>query len=267
MSKFVRFLHAHQFLVMMCSIFCICLSICLLAMERIESIENQETLEIIVITPEPTTEVKEPEPEPVEPTEEPEPEIIYYVGEGLMEDGSPVMVPEEPSEYLSPNDYWTKEMKEAHIAANERRAQGYGENDEIIAACRSIWTSEKESLDIMAKMIANECGFCPWQQLLDTGSCLKHRVERPNWPNTVYECITQPGQYLSTYANGKYADTPARCYAAAVYVLDGVYQIPNNVVYQANFSQGAGVWRKAYVNIGNFTSVTYFCYDIDWSKR
>ena len=196
-----------------------------------------------------------------------EPQINYYVGEGFMEDGSPVMVPEEPTEYLPIDQYWTQRMKVAHDLAEERRALGFGEDDEIIIDCRNTWTQEKQNLDIMAKVLTNECGSCPWQQILDTGICLIHRTQRENWPDMIYECVMQPGQYSPTYANGYYANSSARCYAAAVMLFDGLYDIPNNVVYQANFSQGDGVWRKAYVNTGNFASTTYFCYDVDWAKR
>ena len=238
-----------------------------LEVNLVEEHENPNVLTMATEEPEMVIEPIIEEEIPVEeiPEEVPEQsEIRYYVGEGLMEDGSPVMVPEEPTEYLPVDQYWTTKMYEVHELADAARAIGTPEDSPIILECQRIWHEEKAKLDMTAKMLTNECSISPWQQILDTACCLKHRTERPNWPNTVYECLVQPGQYLPSYANGRYANNLPRCYAAAVIVWDGLYDIPHNVVYQANFPQGAGTWRKAITDTPNFYSKTYFCYDVEW---
>lgn len=40
----------------------------------------------------------------------------------------------------------------------------------------------------------------------------------------------------------------------------GQVNMPSNVLYQANFSQGKGVWKSVSFNSGWYSSTSYFCY-------
>ena len=42
--------------------------------------------------------------------------------------------------------------------------------------------------------------------------------------------------------------------------MKGQVNMPSNVLYQANFSQGQGVWQSVYFNSGWYASTSYFCY-------
>lgn len=88
----------------------------------------------------------------------------------------------------------------------------------------------------------------------------------------VQAVITQPGQYATKYAdasttqsvkskdaaNGTYYY--AMCENAVKTAMMGQVNMPSNVLYQANFSQGKGVWKSVSFNSGWYSSTSYFCY-------
>mgnify|MGYP000795798675 CR=1 FL=1 len=96
------------------------------------------------------------------------------------------------------------------------------------------------------------------------GCVVMNRVRSPRFPNTVRGVLTQPGQYAGLWQNGVYfpagTDTSSnavqRAYRVAREVLEGQWSCPSNVVFQANFQQGSGVYRA----IEGGGTVTYFCY-------
>lgn len=78
-----------------------------------------------------------------------------------------------------------------------------------------------------------------------TGAVARNRVKSPKFPNTYYEVIYQknPTQYSTT----KYFFTkelPKECYEMADNIVrNGTPDVPENVYYQATFSQGK-VWKE-----------------------
>ena len=99
-----------------------------------------------------------------------------------------------------------------------------------------------------------------------------NRVKDSRFPSTVKAVITQPGQYATKYAdasttqsvkskdaaNGTYYY--AMCENAVKTAMMGQVNMPSNVLYQANFSQGMGVWKSVSFNSGWYSSTSYFCY-------
>ena len=99
-----------------------------------------------------------------------------------------------------------------------------------------------------------------------------NRVKDSRFPSTVKGVITQPGQYATKYAdasttqsvkskdaaNGTYYY--AMCENAVKTAMMGQVNMPSNVLYQANFSQGKGVWKSVSFNSGWYSSTSYFCY-------
>jgi hypothetical protein len=171
------------------------------------------------------------------------------------------IVPPEPTEFLQPGQYRTKKQNMYHEIAETARATGLPEDSPIIQEAKRLWEQEQYDLNIMAKVGFNEAGGCEWQQLLDTLAVLKNRVDSPYWPNTVYDVVVAPYQYLEAYTRN-FEGVSARAYAAAVIIMDEVYEIPKNVVFQANFPQGSGTWRIAECHVGSFHSITWFGYDL-----
>lgn len=186
---------------------------------------------------------------------------LSEIEESVEEPVDTSIVPPEPTEFLQPGQYRTKKQNMYHEIAETARAAGLPENSPIIQEAKRLWEQEQYDLNIMAKVGFNEAGGCEWQQLLDTLAVLKNRVDSPYWPNTVYDVVVAPYQYLEAYTRN-FEGVSARAYAAAVIIMDEVYEIPKNVVFQANFPQGSGTWRIAECHVGSFHSTTWFGYDL-----
>lgn len=107
----------------------------------------------------------------------------------------------------------------------------------------------------LARQVYIEAG-CSWisdehQQMVAT--VVMNRVESDAWPDTVYEVLTQRGQYA--YRNLNPDERAAR---NALAVLEGRRALPAGVVYQSNFPQGSGVYLSIYDSYLGTT--TYFCW-------
>ena len=114
---------------------------------------------------------------------------------------------------------------------------------------------------LLAKIIQCEAGsnWLPIEWKMAVGDVVLNRVLSPEFPNTIHEVVFQPGQY--PYVNGRsfLATIPSDDSAsAALRVLSGEHIIDDrSVVFQANVSQGGGVYCIMHDDLlGN----TYFCY-------
>ena len=116
-----------------------------------------------------------------------------------------------------------------------------------------------EDLYWLAVAIQYEAG-CSWlsdEHQLMVGNVVINRVASSRFKGTtIYEIISSPGQYdWSTLSSC----TPSkRAYTNAKKLLDGERYLPSNVVFQAEFKQGSGVYTSIYDQTLNTT--TYFCY-------
>lgn len=110
---------------------------------------------------------------------------------------------------------------------------------------------------ILASVICNEMGGGTYDYKFMVGNVILNRVDDPRFPDTIYGVLTQSGQY--NHEDGYFwfndwADESVinECYDCAYRLLNGERMIPSNVVWQAQFMQGEGL----YLQIGN----TYLCY-------
>ena len=111
-----------------------------------------------------------------------------------------------------------------------------------------------DELDMLAHLLGGEAGsdWCSDEMIYYVGSVVLNRVDSPNFPNTIEDVIFQSGQYACTW-DGNYERVPSeRCYRIAEELLRYGSVLPGNVVYQAEFKQGSGVFKK----VQNM----YFCY-------
>ena len=121
-----------------------------------------------------------------------------------------------------------------------------------------------EELDWLSRIIYAEAGsnWIPdWVQLY-AGSVILNRVESPLFPNsnTIYEVIHQnnPIQYSPAYS-GAINNTPdERTIENARKLLEVGSVLPANVIFQAEFKQGSGVFVSYYDS--TLKTTTYFCY-------
>ena len=96
---------------------------------------------------------------------------------------------------------------------------------------------------------------------LMVGNVVLNHVANPLFPDTIRECITRPYAYGTMAWTGVHIPTATdpitkaaidRCYANAKKLLEGYRILPSNVIYQAGFIQGSGVYA--------YEGGMYFCY-------
>lgn len=116
-------------------------------------------------------------------------------------------------------------------------------------------------LVLLAKVIHIEAGssWLPDTWRLCVGEVLLNRVASPEFPDTLEECIHQPGQYSGT--DGAYFESLVpylHCAQAAARLLGGerVLEDPS-VVFQSGGPQGSGVCLELE---DDCYGATYFCY-------
>lgn len=118
--------------------------------------------------------------------------------------------------------------------------------------------------EIIACVVYNEAGNgCTDRHQELVAAIIVNRVNDPRFPDTVYDVVTQKNQYHPAYATpGSWAWEKAvnsgkweHCLEIAEKALRGEVDCPSNVLYQANFAQGTGVYEYGYTSY----STTYFC--------
>lgn len=158
----------------------------------------------------------------------------------------------------------------AHEIAELARSLGLPEDDPIIVRARELWWEADEQFcwerDITATIVFNEAGYgCSDRQMELVATVPWNRVKSDKFPNTLYEVVIQQGQYLPAYAdpNSYYSrraradeETWKKCQEIAARVMLGEVECPENVLYQAEFVQGTGVYETHETTY----STTYFCF-------
>lgn len=167
----------------------------------------------------------------------------------------------------------TSAQDKAHEIAEIARTIGLSEDDPIITRAQEIWWEEYNNLtaqfnydrDIIATVIFNEAGYgCSERHMELVAAVVCNRVSDSRFPSTVYGVVTQKGQYHPAYANAnsyygqkaRNSDRWALCQEIATRALRGEITCSSNVLYQANFKQGKGVYETHYTSY----STSYFCY-------
>lgn len=158
--------------------------------------------------------------------------IGIYVGDGMMINAG------DPIKYASINTpYWQQHFMQfgrlpgANPGTSAAANSGFSEEDRRLLADCIYWEARGQSFECQCYV----------------GQVILNRVYDRRYPNTIRGVIGQPGQY----ANG-IRSSPEPCYAAADAVLSGKVAMPRNVIYQAQFQQGSGVWK--------YLEGEYFCY-------
>lgn len=125
------------------------------------------------------------------------------------------------------------------------------------------WWTDKE-LDMLAAVIYYESNDCTDRHQQLVGQVVINRVNNDNFPDTIYDVITQtePTIQYSTYKEIlSIIETPEiipqRCYDNALVILNEEVKYPDNIVYQANFEQGSGIFEEIHTSY----SISYFCYE------
>ena len=103
------------------------------------------------------------------------------------------------------------------------------------------------NLELMAHLIYGEAGDQGDECQQAVGMVVINRVNDNSFKaKTIKDVIFSPGQYACT-KDGNFNRTPSKqAYKNAKAVLKGntIISVPKDVVYQSQFAQGSGVWRK-----------------------
>ena len=175
---------------------------------------------------------------------------------------------------------------QAHQTAESLRKKGYSDSSAYVQAAKSTWNEAQkaiagyqklaqysdEDIRILTTTVFHEAGHTTEQLRQYVAQVVLNRVEDSRFPDTVKGVITQPGQYSTKYATVEAANaiqaTASKngtyyygiCEDSVKAAMMGQVEMPSNVLYQANFSQGKGVWKSVYFNSGWYASTSYFCY-------
>ncbi|MBE7018429.1 MAG: cell wall hydrolase [Ruminococcaceae bacterium] len=141
------------------------------------------------------------------------------------------------------------------ITYNNRLCYVFSKYLKLYSSSQSTTTSYSSSdLDILSRVVNAEAGSS-WlsdEHQRAVASVVLNRVADSRFPNTIKGVVYQKGQYACTW-NGAINKTPSqRAINNAKYVLENGITIPSNVVFQAQFKQGNGVWK--------YIQGHYFCY-------
>lgn len=110
-----------------------------------------------------------------------------------------------------------------------------------------------EDYEIMVQILTGECQNQGWECQVAVGSVALNRVAHEWYPDTLYEVAHQKGQYACFKDKNAYREPTKLSLEVADYLLRNGSQLPRNVIYQAQFKQGSGIYAK----IGN----QIFCYE------
>lgn len=175
---------------------------------------------------------------------------------------------------------------QAHQTAESLRKKGYSDSSAYVQAAKSTWNEAQkaiagyqklaqysdEDIRILTTTVFHEAGHTTEQLRQYVAQVVLNWVEDSRFPDTVKGVITQPGQYSTKYATVEAANaiqaTDSKngtyyygiCEDSVKAAMMGQVEMPSNVLYQANFSQGKGVWKSVYFNSGWYASTSYFCY-------
>jgi spore germination cell wall hydrolase CwlJ-like protein len=109
-----------------------------------------------------------------------------------------------------------------------------------------------EDLYVLSHVIMGEASGQSWEHKEAVGSVVLNRVKDSRFPNTIKGVVFQKGQYACTW-DGNYNKTPdEETINVARYLLENGSQLPEYVIFGAQFKQANRVYKK----IDN----TYFCY-------
>lgn len=119
----------------------------------------------------------------------------------------------------------------------------------------------EDDIELLAKLITAEQGYVEnyedefeyEERAYLCGSVVINRMKSEKFPNTLKEVISQPGQYQCVqngHINKEYDEI---AWEIAEELLTVGTTVDETLVFQAEFPQGSGTYRK----IGN----TYFCYE------
>ena len=152
-------------------------------------------------------------------------------------------------------DVFAQNKINAGVSVGELVKEEQENNSDISTAVAQERISETDSTNIwwLSCALYHECRDLNDEEQIAVASVILNRVNSDKFPNTIFEVITQPGEYAFVVDEIIWGEPDERAMRNAEYVYWNGSQIPENVLFQAEFIQGSGVWKQ----IDN----QYFCYE------
>lgn len=107
-------------------------------------------------------------------------------------------------------------------------------------------------LRLLSQIIFSESGYCSEQLQLYVGSVVINRTKDARFPNSIEGVVFQKGQYAPVGSKIWYQTPNKSSIQSAKTILSQGSVLPPNVVFQANFTQGKGIYCEL--------ETVYFCY-------
>ncbi len=131
----------------------------------------------------------------------------------------------------------------------------------LAGACSAETETEamysEEDLYVLSHIIQCEAGYCEREMMEGVGSVVLNRVADERFPNTITEVVNQPGQYRPVMSGTFVNAVPTEdVMEVSIDLLENGSKFPPEVVWQANFPQGTGVYQT----LSTSYSTMYFCY-------
>ena len=117
----------------------------------------------------------------------------------------------------------------------------------------------ENDLYVLSHIISAEAGNCDEEMMIAVGSVVLNRVNDDRFPDTIEEVVFQrdPVQY-APIEDGNYWKEPVEtAVEVAQMLLEEGPQIPEGVVWQAEFRQGTELYKELPIPTGGYM---YFCY-------
>lgn len=102
----------------------------------------------------------------------------------------------------------------------------------------------EEDLYILAHAICGEGQGYPDEEQLYIGSVILNRRAHASYPDTIKGVVFQRGQYACTRDGNYYREPTQANWQNARWLLENGSILPENVVYQARFRQGSGLYAQ-----------------------
>lgn len=131
--------------------------------------------------------------------------------------------------------------------------------EETTEPTEKVKSYNEDDIFYLAAAVCREAGGESEEIQLLVANVIINRVNSSLYPNTIYEVLTEYKQYGTMWKYGvsfpNWADEKVKkqCYSVAQRVLEGERFCPENVLFQAEFKQGSGVYKQ-------FGDDYYFCY-------
>lgn len=150
---------------------------------------------------------------------------------------------------VQPMYYAVEEEKDKYSADEQEVTEIYTQAE---ALAETIY---KEYYDLMGHITNAEGGICPPMEQCYIMNVIENRIEDPRFANTLRGVIYSPGQYEPTWTGSINKTPSAKVWATVDEYLHGHVEteMPSNVVFQARFTQGKGIWKA-------MPSGHFFCY-------